>query len=415
MTMTATLLSLVLYVYALSPVMDLPSTAPISQYDAVFIGDTLYVVTFSSLGRSVSVMKIAGDTVRDVYEPEGVTTERTDYTEGFRVSRDGRMLLTSSLSIQLHDWLGSEGEYAPPLETPLLPIRERGYRFGYEIKDQRLLPGNDVSYLLYTDCCGYTKFTFAIDNMNRQYSKNFIVPIRNGKADEPIMIQPGRTSGYTIRGMLSGDTLLAVWQECEKKARTIVLSAFDGDKWKKRSVVATDSEDPMMNYGTVMEISKLGKRLYIFWYDWISPPKVADTIKIYYKWTEDRTHWSAREACPLSFHAWTMEKHWSSVTTPDGRMHILARMNGSRDDDSYIVFDGTTWENRGIISQGDVRHEKIVADNQGRVYALWLLTADGASDEGQIERVKLDDGQEAVVIKPVMSGSGSMLQIRRLQ
>lgn len=210
------------------------------------------------------------------------------------------------------------------------------------------LAGTDFDYLIYQDL-NYIRTQFAIDNINRQYPKQYLCKIKDGHVSKGRMIRDGRIDCRDFSCFREGDSIFAVWSEGTRKAiswsdgghyvRSIVYSLFDGKSWSEPVSAVSDPTLADDYFARPLILYRSDGSLNLLWRRSI----VVDANSGYYlrlsQQINDR-EWKTLESDDPGCRNVLCDPAVDS----DGSLHLLFRSQGKKMRIRYAVISGDQWQ-----------------------------------------------------------------------
>ena len=349
------------------------------SYDCLIKGDTIDLVLYDSYEKSIALYEILDDNICLVKELKRQNLSRIiDF-------HSEQQVYTNLCRINL-----STNEMLPYADRSTEETEVHLFGFMYA--------NDSVAYLLYHDYSDI-HFVAAIDNMNRQYGKYYMMEMAGNKRTAPRMIVEGRINCSGFDGFLLGDTLIAVWQEQRRESaewtdaapymNAIVLSKYYEGRWSRPDTIVSNTE-PLNSYNSVIGIFRLGEYYYLMWQYYHDEGNYDNGIStgICYKKSKDLQDWSD---------IYNIDENLNIVSTcvsNDSVLHILTSPPHKSSQKWYYTFDGLDLIYQGIVMDGYGSDFKLIPDERNNIHLFWTTLYDKVYDQyggvgGQAERAVL--------------------------
>jgi hypothetical protein len=356
-----------------------------------FHNDTLYLALLESIAPdgvrdSISVSQLRAK-YADLYTVSGdslclqYSTQVSYYTSRFWLTDDLKLIVDDKENI-----------------TKIRPLQDETQPEKIEINWYTdpvsgliaYLPGDDFDYGILQDL-NYTRTQLAIDNINRQYPKQYLCKMKDGHISKAEMIRGGRISCRDFSCFREGDSIFAVWSEGTRKpiawsdgghyVRSIVYSVFDGKSWSEPVSAVSDPTVADDYFAGPLKLFRHDGSLYLLWRQSI----VIDEGSGYY----------LRLSKQISDGEWeTLESDdpgcrdvlCDPVVDSGGSLHLLWRSQGKKKRIRYAVVSGDHWQ---VVPQTSLdpnlftrRFNRLRIDNESRAWLVSVKNGEfGDSDQ----------------------------------
>jgi hypothetical protein len=357
---------------------DIAFNFPLAWYDCAYVQDTLVLVAHTPEDQTVYHCRVVGS--------EGQVVDMID-----------------ARNLQYSFW----GCYMELGDNMDLLIRERdrfylknlltGVDRQYVISDDDKKNGiadfhpvyfsnQEKSYLVYSNF--HRKFIFGIAQLDRQYNKQFLVEMGDGDTTDSRKIRPGRTSSRNFEAILVGDTLYAVWNEIKdncflgigwlsfSRSNSTVFSTFDGNDWSKPyRLLDRNRKGPYFSATWPIDVRVMHGRLFVFWRKTVGKGRDAAT-QIFYKFRTGQEGWSEPITVPGRYGSLHRSSVWSAELDSEGVLHMLIGDEHTVDRKRYCTFDGSSWQDHGVVIDRRSYAQKLRLDGDENVHIFWSAEAD---------------------------------------
>lgn len=294
---------------------------------------------------------------------------------------------------------------SPELMITVEPFQEEVYPERYPLEWHKdwasspvaYLAGPDTDYFIYRDY-SYRRMQLAMDNIDRQYSKQYLRRIGARGDTEAELIRPGRVDCRDFVCYRSGDTIYAAWLEGRRQPvawsdgghyeRSIVFSRYDGRSWEDPVTVVSYREIGDDIFASPCELVSLDGKPCLLWMESGSSDD-EDGRHLLLSRQGANGEWAPIDSNTLACDFVVGNQLFLTVTDSEGTLHVVTGLPGDRQQMQYAVLDGFGWHMRRAIA-----HEsgmlKLVVDAENRA---WLLRAYNSrvTGEGYLVLMLLSD------------------------
>ncbi|MCP4704167.1 MAG: hypothetical protein GY865_06125 [candidate division Zixibacteria bacterium] len=365
----------------------------LDSYDCVINYDTIHLATQEYKDGTISYHKVVGDSLQIINYIKGIKRAGSYWESYFQMANNHTLIAHASIDnverFAKIDVLTGE-------IVIFRTLAREGNRFE-SIKPVGYYSLKNADYLVYEDW-RYRKFVLSIDNMNRIFSKHYLIENKNGETLEAKMIsKPGRTRNRYFHSILNHDTLYTVWQEYKKKlfawadflpipySESFLFSKYDGKNWKEPlEIKSVELEEHQFEYPIGVYV--INEKFFVFWvHSYFKENKSCRDI--YYIYSPDQVNWSqpVQIGESLTQMSFSKDGFWSAVASSDGILHILAQGANDRKTKYYCTFNGYDWRNHGPVIDELSSDEKLRLDNDGNIFIFWRAGQDFSDKDTEVQ------------------------------
>lgn len=247
-------------------------------------------------------------------------------------------------------------------------------------------PRNDGVYMVFRG--GDYKKVLDIDNNPRFYGKYFLIAVDSLKASETKTFGKGRRDCDFFHGILTGDTLCAVYREREAgpwyapnrkhTEQTLFLKYHDGN-WSEPTVVSTEEQFPGV-FSWPAGFYRANGEFYLITVSVSEGKKMRQAL--YWQSSGDGVTWSTPELAVAS-----VQNFAAGGVASSGNIHLLTHDPADGRLIHHVVFDGSEWFDNGVVFSAD---ESGFRFEQGPGGSLYLFYAVGDVDQRTIRFVRVE-------------------------